>query len=53
VKEIEEALLDRRIDLAVHSIKDVPTEFQKAFTSPSLRKGRTLGTFLSQGMGGD
>ncbi len=25
-KEIEEALLDRRVDLAVHSMKDLPTE---------------------------
>jgi len=29
VKEIEEVLLQKRIDLAVHSIKDVPTEFPK------------------------
>jgi len=29
VKEIEEALLQKRIDLAVHSVKDVPTEFPR------------------------
>ena len=32
VKELEEALLKKRIDLAVHSLKDVPTEI-----SPELR----------------
>jgi hydroxymethylbilane synthase len=32
VKEIEEALLEKRIDLAVHSMKDLPTEMTAGLT---------------------
>jgi hydroxymethylbilane synthase len=38
VKEIEEALIHRRIDLAVHSIKDVPTEIPEGLHLSAITK---------------
>ena len=35
-KEIEEALADGRIDLAVHSLKDLPTELDRRFTLAAI-----------------
>lgn len=37
-KEIEEALAENRVDLAVHSLKDVPTELQPEFTLAAIMK---------------
>jgi hydroxymethylbilane synthase len=37
-KELEDALFDRRIDLAVHSLKDLPTILPEAFTIAAICK---------------
>jgi len=37
-KEIEEALDDKRVDLAVHSLKDVPTELARQFELAAIMK---------------
>jgi hydroxymethylbilane synthase len=36
IKELEEALLDGRADIAVHSMKDVPTEVDSRFSFPAV-----------------
>lgn len=49
VKEIEEALLRRRIDLAVHSIKDVPTALPEGLhLSAITRREDPLDAFISR-----
>jgi len=37
-KEIEEALADKRVDLAVHSLKDLPTEISPEFEIAAITK---------------
>ena len=37
-KEIEEALAERRVQLAVHSLKDLPTEIPSTFTLAAVMK---------------
>ena len=38
IKELEQALLDHKIDLAVHSMKDVPSEIHPSFSIPIITK---------------
>jgi len=47
-KEIEEALYERRIDLAVHSLKDLPTALDVAFTIAAIpARGDARDAFVS------
>ncbi len=47
-KEIEEALVDGRIDLAVHSLKDLPTELAQEFAIAAIpRRADARDAFVS------
>ncbi len=49
-KEIEEALDGERVDLAVHSLKDLPTELHPAFALAALpRRADPRDAFVSEG----
>ena len=48
-KEIEEALLERRVDLAVHSLKDLPTELGAEFEIAAItQRENPRDAFLSR-----
>jgi len=51
VKEIEEALLAREVDLAVHSLKDVPTELSPEFTLSAIMERADVRDALVTGNG--
>src|ERR1700739_4181671 len=36
IKELEDALLDESIDIAVHSVKDIPTEVPPGMSFPAI-----------------
>ncbi len=38
IKELEEALLEQTIDMAVHSVKDIPTDIPSRVTFPAVCK---------------
>lgn len=63
LKELEEALLDGRADMAVHSLKDVPMQLDSVFCLPAFMprttpldalcaKGKTLDTLPAQAIVG-
>ncbi len=53
IKELEDALLDSRVDLAVHSMKDVPTEIPEGLTIAAICKREDVRDALLSSRRGD
>lgn len=52
IKELEEALMERKIDLAVHSVKDVPTETPTGLFFPAVLRREDVRDCLVTAHGG-
>jgi hydroxymethylbilane synthase len=51
IKELEDALLDESIDIAVHSVKDVPTEMRPGLSFPAICRRDDVRDCLVSGKG--
>jgi hydroxymethylbilane synthase len=51
IKELEEALLEGSIDLAVHSVKDIPTDTSPRFSFPAICRREDVRDCLVSGNG--
>jgi hydroxymethylbilane synthase len=51
IKELEDALLDRSVDLAVHSMKDVPTKIPEGLVFPAIPSREDPSDCLVSGSG--
>jgi hydroxymethylbilane synthase len=51
IKELEDALLDESVDIAVHSVKDIPTEIPSGFAFPAVCRREDVRDCLVSGNG--
>ena len=51
IKELEDALLEESIDIAVHSVKDIPTEMQRGLSFPAICRRDDVRDCLVSGKG--
>ena len=51
IKELEDALLDESIDIAVHSVKDIPTEIPPGMSFPAICRREDVRDCLVSGNG--
>src|SRR3979490_357616 len=51
IKELEDALLEESIDIAVHSVKDIPTQLPRGLSFPAICRREDVGDCLVSGNG--